>query len=74
MDLSLPRAANVELTVFDVQGRRVWGESRAYDAGRWTLSWTGRDDAGQRAPRGIYLARVNVSGGPTLVRRIALMP
>jgi glucose/arabinose dehydrogenase/chitodextrinase len=73
MSLELPQAARVQLTVHDVQGRRVWSTpARELGAGRWRLEWAGRNDNGSRAGAGLYLAQVQVDG-TTFVRRIALI-
>jgi glucose/arabinose dehydrogenase len=61
--LALPRAAEVEFSVHDLQGRRIWGQAlREYPPGEPVLTWEGRLDAGGEAPPGIYLARVKVEG------------
>jgi parallel beta-helix repeat protein len=67
--LDLPRASRVEWAVYDVQGRSVWSESRAFAAGRASLRWDGRDATGQRAATGIYLVRARVEDA-TFTRRV----
>lgn len=67
--LDLPRESRVEWAVYDVQGRTVRSESRAFAAGRATLRWDGLDAAGHRAPTGVYLVRARV-GAATLTRRV----
>ena len=67
--LDLPRASQVEWSVYDVQGRAIWSQSHAFAAGRATLRWDGRDAAGQRAPTGIYLVRARVETA-TFSRRV----
>ena len=53
--LRLPAAAEVRLRVFDGAGRLVRDLSPgALAAGARTLRWDGRDQAGQRAPAGLY--------------------
>jgi len=72
LSLDLPRDSQVGFEVYDVQGRQVWGaESRAYNAGHWTLRWDGMTVRG-RAGVGIYLARVRVNG-ETMMRRFAVV-
>jgi alpha-mannosidase len=68
----LPRQAPVSLAVYDLSGRRIWSASRAYEAGRWRLEWNGRLTGGERAPSGVYLARVS-AGGEVRVRRFVLL-
>jgi hypothetical protein len=72
--IELPEAADVSFQVFDVQGRLAWqAPHHRWNAGRWRLDWSGRDDAGRRAPAGIYLARVTI-GGRSFTRRVTLTP
>ena len=67
--LDLPASTRVELAVYDMQGRRVWGEQREYAAGRARLHWDGMTASRQRAGVGIYLVRVR-AGESEYVRRI----
>jgi len=67
--LDLPEASDVDLSVFDTQGRRVWQASRSFGAGRAMLSWDGRSTGRQRMGTGIYLVRAQV-GETVLVRRV----
>jgi hypothetical protein len=67
--LDLPRDAQVEWAVFDVQGRTVLSQSRMFGAGRATLRWDGQDASGQRAATGIYMVRARV-GAETFTRRV----
>jgi hypothetical protein len=70
--LALPTSTVVSLTIYDLQGRLIWSEaSRAYEAGRWNLTWAGTSERG-RAPNGIYLARIAMDGH-THVRRFAML-
>jgi hypothetical protein len=55
----LPEARRVEVTLFDVSGRRVARLADAVmDAGEHTLSWTRRDERGHRVGAGVYKARL----------------
>jgi glucose/arabinose dehydrogenase/PKD repeat protein len=73
LDLELPRRAPVSLVVHDPMGRTIWRTpARDYGAGRWTLSWPGRDESGRPAPAGLYLLDVRV-GDRTLTRRATLL-
>ncbi len=58
LDLVLPRAARVDLSVYGVDGRqvrRLLGEARP--AGAHTVWWDGRDSRGGTAPPGLYFVR-----------------
>ncbi|HET9328012.1 MAG TPA: FlgD immunoglobulin-like domain containing protein [Candidatus Eisenbacteria bacterium] len=69
--LGLPRAAEVRISVLDVEGRSV-GSMRAgsLDAGRYRLEWDGTDGNGRVSPAGVYFARLLVDGRPVAQRRI----
>jgi hypothetical protein len=71
LSFTLPRAAHVQLHVYDATGRRVRGlldERRA--AGPHSVEWNGRDDAGVRRAPGVY--RVRVKAGDA-VRSVGLV-
>ncbi len=48
------RSANMEIEIFDLNGRRVI----ALDLSGGAVSWDGRDAAGRDLPAGVYLARL----------------
>jgi flagellar hook capping protein FlgD len=70
LDFSLAAATKVQLAVFDAAGRRVAtlvdGE---LPAGPHAASWAGRADGGERAPAGVYFARLITPLG-SVARRI----
>ena len=68
--LDLPEAADVEWSVYDMQGRRVQSEARAMPAGQHRLRWDGMTFGRQRAATGIYFVRARVNG-TEFVRRVA---
>ncbi len=56
----LPREAEVDLSIYDLAGRRVrlLVGGGAVNAGRHAVAWDGRDDGGRMLPAGIYLYRL----------------
>ena len=59
----LPEASDVLLEVFDVAGRRVYGERRSNVLAGWqTFSFDGRDARNAPLPSGVYFFRVTVAG------------
>jgi hypothetical protein len=65
----LPRAASVELALFDQQGRRVRGllaDERT--AGEHIVTWDGRDEDGHALPAGLYFVRFEVEGRAHVAR------
>jgi F420-0:gamma-glutamyl ligase len=71
---STARSCRVTVLVSDVQGRRVrsLAEDAAAAGGR-SLVWDGRDEAGRRAPSGLYTARLIVDGVATRIMRTVLL-
>ena len=67
----LPRRARVDLRVFDVGGRLVRSliAGEVQDAGRHSIEWDGRDDAGAPVVSGLYFGRLE-SAGQIDVRRL----
>lgn len=67
---SAPRAAAVDLAVYDLAGRLVRRlDAEAGDQER-TLRWDGRDDAGRDVPSGVYLLRLGTSTGQWRTQRL----
>ncbi len=59
ISFDLPEPQKVELVVYAVDGRRITTlKSGQMPAGRHTVTWTGRDDAGERVASGIYFCRL----------------
>ena len=52
----------VEVHIYDLQGRLVRRlvEQRALSTGSYGIAWDGRDEQGEVAPPGVYLARLRV--------------
>ena len=72
-ELALPREAAVDLTLYDVQGRRVYTMvDRRVEAGYHLLRWDGREGAGGDGS-GLYFARLRVDGKPVAYRRIVMI-
>jgi len=70
---ALPAAGSVDLRVYDLQGREVRVlAAREFAAGRNAVTWDGRDDAGHRVPKGIYLYRLQ-AGSAVLTKRVAVL-
>ncbi|HUV29515.1 MAG TPA: right-handed parallel beta-helix repeat-containing protein [Acidobacteriota bacterium] len=56
---SLPRAADVDLLVYNVLGRRVRTlRHRRFPAGVHTVTWDGTDDGGSPVASGTYISRL----------------
>jgi hypothetical protein len=59
----VPRGGPVRLEVFDVTGRLVRTlASGRLDAGRHTVRWDGRDDAGVEVASGVFFYRLSAEG------------
>jgi len=69
----LPAAGAVELTVFDVSGRRVRTLiAGPRPAGAGEISWDGRDETGHPVRAGLYLARLRTGAGARTGRLVRL--
>jgi hypothetical protein len=57
---SVPSPADIDLSIFDVSGRRVATVVRGpVEGGRHAVAWDGRTDGGERAASGVYFARLS---------------
>ena len=62
-----------ELALFDLNGRRVAVlANREHLPGTHSIVWNGRDSAGNRVASGVYLARLQSSGG-SVTKRMTLL-
>lgn len=74
LGLVLPRAAAVEVEVFDIAGQHVATLWRgALPAGRRHLAWDGRDGAGRPAASGAYVVRALAQGEGGRWRKVLLL-
>ena len=67
--LDLPEASDVDLSVYDMQGRRVYQEAQSLPAGHNSVTWSGLDANRQRVGTGMYFVRAQV-GSVVMVRRV----
>ncbi len=68
---TLTHATDLELAIFDAQGRRV----RTLAASRFApgvqrFDWDGRDEDGRMLPTGAFLARLRTNDGASITRRV----
>jgi hypothetical protein len=63
IEYRIPAASDVELTVYDLNGRPVRSLVRGVKpAGYYQVQWDGTDDGGMAAASGIYYYRVRMTG------------
>ena len=73
IEFFLPNSALVELAVYDLTGRRIRTLLNApHQVGSYAIKWDGRDDQGNDAASGVYLARLH-SGEFVGVRKMLLV-
>lgn len=71
----LARPATIAVAVYDLRGRRIWRSPvRRVEAGAGTVTWTGVDRAGRRAPGGLYIYRILADGRPAGSGKLFLVP
>ncbi len=69
----LPSDGQVEIGLYDAQGRRIRSlAAGAYEAGRHSLLWDGRDDRGRAVSGGVYFLRL-AEGRKRDSRRIVML-
>ncbi len=70
---ALPQAAEVDLAVYDVRGRRLATLiHQGLTPGHHTVAWYGTDDTGRQVSSGIYFYRL-VADGQTLTGKMTLL-
>jgi hypothetical protein len=70
LDFTLARPGHIELSIFDVGGRRVRVLDRGpHEAGAHRALWDGRDDDHAAVPVGVYFIRLN-TGDASFHRRL----
>lgn len=73
ISLVLPQRENVDLSIFDLSGRRVRTLYHGpLAAGGHGFTWDGRDDHGTRLPGGVYFYRAAVDGDAVARRVVKL--
>ena len=71
IQISLPGAGNINLTIFNLQGKRMIEIQRTNQIKGWfEYTWGGRDSRGRHLEAGIYLVHVDFreTGSPTSFR------
>ena len=70
---AVPRTGFVDLSVFDLSGRRVRTLTRDFrEAGSYVATWSGRDDRGDLVRNGIYFLRLRGPDQRTVTTKIVL--
>ena len=73
MNFALPKAADVELAVYDLSGRHIATVDRGYfAAGAYTREWNGLDAGGKAAGSGVYFVRLRVGKESYNLRAVRL--
>ena len=68
----------VQVSVYSLDGRRVWQSAQMMSSGRESVQWTGVDAAGVPVPPGLYVCTVALDvdsadqGGTTIARLVAV--
>jgi glucose/arabinose dehydrogenase len=70
---ALPAAAQAQIAVFDVRGRRVRELlNAATAAGTHQVTWDGADDAGRQLGAGVYFIRLSTASGERSLRVVRM--
>jgi parallel beta-helix repeat protein len=64
IEYNLPVASNVNIAVYNLFGARVKSLlNKRQNAGRYTITWSGRDERDNKLPGGLYFLRLEVGTG-----------
>jgi mono/diheme cytochrome c family protein len=70
---SLSSRGEVELSIFDVSGRRVvMLTGGTYEPGGHSVTWDGQDEKARRVAPGVYFSRLTLDGRPQAEQRIVI--
>ncbi|MFO7446229.1 MAG: T9SS type A sorting domain-containing protein, partial [Ignavibacteriaceae bacterium] len=73
INFSLPSEGDVSLVIYNILGKRIKTLVDEYKtAGRYNVSWNGRDDNGNSVSSGIYFYSLRSSGLSTVKKMIML--
>ena len=73
IEFALKDAASVDLSVYDIRGRRVTQLRQGYFAsGRYVTQWPGTDENGRRSASGVYFVRLMVDNS-SMIHRVLLV-
>jgi hypothetical protein len=69
---SLPESGEVELTIYNVYGQIVFKLVEEFqEAGRYSVKWSGIDEAGKKVASGIYFYKIQALNS-TIIRKMIL--
>ncbi len=73
INISIPRAGNIKLTVFDILGREVVSLANDYfEAGEYSINWYGSDNFGNTIASGTYFVNLK-SNEVNLTRKLIVL-
>jgi hypothetical protein len=73
INYSLPKSANVELTVFDVNGQEVKNlVNKFQEVGNYEVAWNGTDRHGFKVASGVYYYKIRTDFGSQFRRMLLL--
>lgn len=73
IEYSIPKAGQVQIDIYDVNGRRVRRlVNQRKAAGQYSVEWDGHNDAGRKVASGMYIYRLK-SGDLQVTRRMTMV-
>jgi hypothetical protein len=74
ISFSLPQDAHAEIALFNCRGQRVQTLlNGTYEAGSYSVDWTGRDAADKPVSSGVYFYQLKVNGHAELTKKAILL-
>lgn len=73
IEFGLPVSGNVQIAVYDINGRVVWQEKRrVYSAGSHVIDFLGTDHSGRALPSGFYFCRIGLDERVKIIKMLMI--
>jgi len=73
IEYELPQAANIEIIIFNLQGKKIATVIKNYQAaGFHQVKWGGKDEHGHSVTSGVYLLQLKADGFTTVKKMLLL--
>ena len=74
IEFSLTEKSKVQVSLYNVLGKKIKAFSaKEYTPGSHFVSWTGKDNLGQKVPSGLYFIKLEVNGKISEIRKCVLL-
>ena len=71
IQIALPQSSDIQLTVFNLLGQKIWNQHQLLESGYHHINWNGHNQQGEPVPSGLYLYTI-VAGNQTMTGKMLL--